>query len=188
MSSAVGTAGEADWVVDVLTFWFDEIGAGEWFAAGKDLDTKVESRFGRLHERVAARLDTPRMDSAAAMLAAVIVLDQFSRHLFRGHRDAYAFDALAREYTRHAVARGLDDSLSPAQRMFLYMPLEHSEDRQDQAESVRLFAPLGGEWLAQAIAHRDVIERFGRFPHRNRVLGRESTPAEVEALAAGMAW
>ncbi len=85
-------------------------------------------------------------------------------------------------------AGGPDHAGIVERRMFLYMPLEHSEDRQDQAESVRLFAPLGGEWLAHAIAHRDVIERFGRFPHRNRILGRESTPAEVEALAAGMAW
>jgi uncharacterized protein (DUF924 family) len=188
MSSMAGTQGEADWVLDVLKFWFEETSAGEWFAGGKDLDGKVAARFKQLHERLAARLEKPRMDSAAAILATVLVLDQFSRHLFRGRPGAYAFDALAREYTRHAVASGLDDALSPAQRMFLYLPLEHSEDRQDQVESVRLFAALGGEGLMHAIAHRDVIERFGRFPHRNRVLGRESTPAEVEALAAGMAW
>jgi len=184
----MSTPTTAAWAASVLAFWFDEVGERGWFEAGAALDPKVDARFRDLHERVAAGLDTPRTDSAVEILAAVIVLDQFSRHLFRGTPRAFACDALARELTRRAVATGLDAALSPPQRMFLYMPLQHSEDRQDQAESVRLYAPLGGDWYAHAIAHRDVIERFGRFPHRNEILHRVSTPAELEALAAGAAW
>ncbi|MCE3284028.1 MAG: hypothetical protein K0R70_284, partial [Steroidobacteraceae bacterium] len=159
------------------------------FAANRALDATIDERFRDLHDRLAAGLVTPRLDSAHETLAAILVLDQFSRHLYRGSPRAYACDVRARELTRHAVESGLHDALTPPERLFAYMPLQHSEDRLDQAESVRLVDAIGNpEWTAFAVAHRDVVERFGRFPHRNEVLGRMSTPEEMEAVAAGAAW
>ncbi|HET9693864.1 MAG TPA: DUF924 family protein [Steroidobacteraceae bacterium] len=189
MTTAVDDRGKLGWTAEVLAFWFGEVGEHGWFQGGLALDQLVVARFRDLHGRVAAGVEAPRLDSPLEVLAAIIVLDQFSRHLFRGSARAYECDLRARQLTRHAIAAGLDKALEPAQRMFLYMPLQHSEDRADQAESVRLYETLGNaEWVAHAAAHREVIERFGRFPHRNAILERESTPAELEALAAGAAW
>jgi uncharacterized protein (DUF924 family) len=179
----------ADWATAVLEYWFDHVGEQGWFAAGRALDAQVDARFRGLHEHVARGLVVPRLDSPHQVVAAILVLDQFSRHLYRGSPRAYACDARARELTRHAVETGLDRALTPSERLFAYMPLQHSEDRLDQAESVRLFESLGNaQWTASAVAHRDVVERFGRFPHRNQILGRISTPEELSAIADGAAW
>jgi uncharacterized protein (DUF924 family) len=177
------------WAADVLAFWFAEVGEQGWFQAGQALDVRVETRFRGLHDRLARGEVVPRLDSAQEVLAVILVLDQFSRHLYRGSPQAYACDARARELTRHLVEAGLDATFTPSERLFAYMPLQHSEDRVDQAEAVRLFEAIGNpQWTAFAVAHRNVIERFGRFPHRNQVLGRVSTPEELEAVAAGAAW
>ena len=177
------------WAADVLRFWFEQVGESGWFDAGAALDAHVEAQFRDLHDRLARGVVLPRLDSAREVLAAILVLDQFSRHLHRGSSRAYAQDARARELTRHLVETGLDATLAAHERLFAYMPLEHSEDRSDQAESVRLFELLGNaRWTSFAVAHRDVVERFGRFPHRNQVLGRVSTPEELEAIASGAAW
>lgn len=179
----------SDWAAGVLRFWFEQVGEQGWFEAGEALDAHVDAQFRDLHDRLARGIVLPRLDSAREVLAAILVLDQFSRHLHRGSPRAYAQDARARELTRHLLATGLDRVFTPEERLFAYMPLQHSEDRRDQAESVRLFESLGNaRWTSFAVAHRDVVERFGRFPHRNQVLGRISTPEELEAIASGAAW
>jgi uncharacterized protein (DUF924 family) len=175
-----------DWTAGVLGFWFDELGESRWFARNEALDATIRRRFLAVYERVlgtgAADIATPRR-----ALAAVLVLDQFPRNMFRGTARAFAADALARDIARQAVAAGLDAGLTPAQRLFVYLPFEHSEDAADQALAVRLIEPLGNDsWTAYARAHQSLIERFGRFPHRNAILGRVSTPEEAEALAGPM--
>ena len=117
------------------------------------------------------------------LLAAVIVLDQFSRHLFRGTPRAFATDSLARRLSSIAIQQGFDTALGEQRRLFLYMPFEHSEERDDQARSVALIASLGNlEWTRAAEAHQLIIERFGRFPHRNAILGRQSSEDELALL------
>ena len=178
-----------DWTVAVLAFWFEHVGEQGWFDAGETLDAQVDARFRDLHDRLADGRLPPRLDSAQEVLAAILVLDQFSRHLYRGSPQAYACDGRARELTRHLVGSGRDSTLTPSERLFAYMPLQHSEDRRDQADSVQLFAAIGNpQWASFAVAHRNVVERFGRFPHRNQVLGRISTPEELKAIAEGAAW
>ena len=117
-------------------------------------------------------------------IAAVIALDQFPRNMFRGSPRAFATDALALSIAQHAIAAGWDEELTQQQRLFLYMPFQHAEDRAVQARSIELFTRLGlGENLDYANRHKEIVDRFGRFPHRNEVLGRVSTPEEVEFIA-----
>ena len=180
------TSDEPSWVRTVLDFWFEEVGPRYWFTGGPAIDAKVRERFLHLHETLSHARDESRQLSPRVALATILVLDQFSRHLFRGTPRAYSTDSLACGLARVAVERGLDAGMSADERQFLYMPLQHSEDPADQALSVRLVRALGNdEWTRYAVEHRDVIEKFGRFPHRNAILGRESTPAEREAIAAG---
>jgi uncharacterized protein (DUF924 family) len=123
------------------------------------------------------------------LLAAVIVLDQFSRNLFRDTPRAYAADPIARRLARRAIAQGLDVAMTAQERMFLYLPFEHSEDRADQALAVELFAQLGNaEWTGYALKHKAIIDRFGRFPHRNAILNRHSSADEVECLQQREDW
>lgn len=179
---------------DVLDFWFgreDDPDYGEsrdaWFRKDEAFDTTVRDRFGGLYEEAAAGgLDGWR-EEAGSCLALVIVLDQFPRNMFRGDARTHATDADALEATAYAVDRGLDRELPPFQRMFLYMPFMHSEGVADQRRSVELFASLaeeagGPDVTEYAVGHREIVERFGRFPHRNAILGRETTPEEAEFL------
>ena len=177
---------EPGWVAAVLRFWFEELSADDWFAKDHHLDERIRARFLPLYEELVARealeAATPR-----ALLAAVVVLDQFSRNMFRDSPRAYGADPLARRLARTAVDRGLDRAMTDQERMFLYLPFEHSEDRTDQALSVELFSRLGNEgWTKYALAHKELIDRFGRFPHRNATLNRESTPAELARLREPM--
>jgi uncharacterized protein (DUF924 family) len=119
----------------------------------------------------------------------VIVLDQFSRNLFRADPRAYAADPLARRVAMAAIERGFDMALPVQQRLFLYLPLQHSEDAADQQRALALVEALGNAaWTEPALAHKQVIDRCGRFPHRNAILGRESTPDELDVLAAPLSW
>lgn len=175
--------GEDDWVTNVLAFWFGEVGSQRWFAKDEALDATIRERFSRLHEGLAAAKQRPQADSPRAMLAAVIATDQFPRNMYRGTPRAYASDDVALQWAREAVDRGLDSAMAAEERQFLYMPFQHSEVRADQARSVQLVGSLGeDEWTKYALAHRDIIERFGRFPHRNAILGRTSTPDELRLL------
>ncbi len=171
----------AAWADDVLRFWFDELTPADWFAKSGALDARIRERFGKLYEQISAADDLPT--DARELQAAVIVLDQFSRNLFRDDARAFAADARARALAAQAVARGLDAGLPPEQRVFLYLPFEHSEDRADQTRAVALISALGNEqWTRYALAHQALVERFGRFPHRNAVLGRASTPEEINMM------
>jgi uncharacterized protein (DUF924 family) len=170
---------EPPWVEEVLRFWFQELGADLWFVTNDEVDTKIRARFLGVHEKIANGA-VPDTSSLRALLAAVIVLDQFSRNMFRGTPRAFATDTIARSLARRAIAIGFDVAMTPEERYFFYLPFEHSEDREDQALSVRLIGQLGSEdWTRYALAHQATIERFGRFPHRNAILGRTSRPDEV---------
>ncbi len=167
----------------VLAFWFGEATAQQWFAKDDAFDATIRERFGALHRRLSREVPAQWLADPASQLAAVIVLDQFSRNLHRGSPAAYAQDEAALALARMAVARGDDGPLQPSERHFLYMPFMHSENLADQDECVRLMGGLGlGEALDAARRHRAIIARFGRFPHRNAALGRETTPEEETFL------
>jgi uncharacterized protein (DUF924 family) len=165
---------------DVLGFWF--AAPARWWKKDPVFDTEIRDRFLALHEAVdrgehEAWLETPR-----GALAYVIVLDQFSRNMFRGSARSFASDTRARAASRRAVDRGDDRALSDDERPFLYMPFMHSEDLADQDRCSALFAALRPDQARFAEMHRDIIRRFGRFPHRNGLLGRQSTSEEEEFL------
>lgn len=178
---------------EVLDFWFGPLetrgkGRREWFVKDAAFDATIRARFGDLHGR-AARGDLEAWRAAPApTLALVIVLDQFSRNLHRGDARAFAQDEYARACAVQALLRKDDLGFLPVERQFLYLPFEHSEDLLDQEKSVDLFRSLEAfeetrgltEWAEK---HRVIVARFGRFPHRNAALGRDSTPEEVEFLA-----
>jgi uncharacterized protein (DUF924 family) len=173
---------EHSWVRDVLAFWFKELHPTDWFAGNDATDEKIRARFLGLHERIASS-EGSGMTAPESVLAGVIVLDQFSRNLFRGQASAFAADPLARRLARDAIAQGFDEAMTAEQRFFLYLPFEHSEDRADQVLAVELIGRLGREdWTRYAEAHKSVIDRFGRYPHRNAALGRPSTPEEIDFL------
>jgi uncharacterized protein (DUF924 family) len=183
---STGLQHEPDWVREVLSFWFLELGPRQWFGKDADVDARIRMRFGALHAQLLAT-QAAGAESLASKQAAIIVLDQFSRNLYRDDARAFAGDALARRLAREVVDAGGDAGLAAEQRMFLYLPFEHSESLADQELSLRLYARLGhAEWTKYAQAHHDLIARFGRFPHRNAVLGRASTPEEIAAMKAPM--
>jgi len=171
------------WIDDVLHFWFEELQRDEWFKRDDGVDATIRKRFGALHATLTEKVPASVTMTPQGALATVIVLDQFSRNLFRNSPRAFACDATALAISQEAIGRGFDRELTRDHRVFLYMPFQHSEDRVVQRRSLELFAALDiPENLDYARQHRDIIERFGRFPHRNRVLGRESTHEETEFL------
>lgn len=186
---AVPPAPPSDWAERLLHFWLAEHGDVDWFGGGAQFDALIAERFadwrGALREHpVETFLADPR-----TALAAVILFDQIPRNAYRGQAEAFATDHLALAISRAAIAGGFDASLSKYERLFLYLPFEHSESLADQRESVRLIGSLGDAGLLQyALAHQAMIERFGRFPHRNAALGREDRPGEAEAVADGNRW
>lgn len=172
-----------NWVDEVLTFWFDEVGQDAWFKGNSKLDAKIRDRFGALYEKLSAHAPKEGAEDPRGALAAVILFDQFPRNMFRGKAKAFATDDLAIRIAREAVTSRFDEKLSPEERQFLYMPFQHSEVSADQEHAVMLFKAIDDEEaLRYAIEHRDIIQRFGRFPHRNETLGRKSTPEELAFL------
>lgn len=168
---------------DVLRFWFEETAPAQWWKKDHGFDRRIEVRFGDLHRRAAACELHGWRNRVQGRLAEVIVLDQFSRNIFRDAPASFAHDTLALALAQCAVDAGADRELDPPQRSFLYMPYMHSESRVIQAMSIELFERLGipGN-LDFAKRHRVIIDRFGRYPHRNAILGRASTPEEIEFL------
>ncbi len=169
---------------EVLRFWFDELSRAQWFSVTQELDAEIRDRFGELHLAFArGELEDWRV-KPHYHLAAIIVLDQFSRNIYRGTPLAFAADWIALREARLAVETGADQAVAPERRAFFYLPFEHSEMMEDQERSVSLFTALGDEqYLDYAQRHLDVIRQFGRFPHRNALLGRVSTNAELDYLS-----
>lgn len=169
--------------MDVLKFWFEQTEPDQWFEKDPTFDASIRERFLGLHEILVSRGNNDLLTDAQTALAAVVVLDQMSRNMFRHAPRAFAADPQALWLAEAAIARGFDAGLTKDQRMFLYLPFQHAEDRQVQVRAVALMTCLGDPELQKwAEAHRAIVDRFGRFPHRNRVLGRISTPEESEFL------
>jgi uncharacterized protein (DUF924 family) len=167
---------------DILQFWFRELREEQWFKADPGLDQAIRDRFLDAHEAIAASPPKQTPDPRTA-LAGVIALDQFPRNMFRRTPRAFATDPIALALASATVDRGLDKTLSNKERSFLYLPFEHSEDAAVQVRSIELFTGLGdANALDYAQRHKAIIDRFGRYPHRNAVLGRPSTAEELEFL------
>jgi len=169
---------------EILGFWFAPRMERRWFAKDPGFDREVRARLQPHHERAAQGAYRHWLGAPRGCLALCLLLDQVPRNLFRDDPRAFVCDGQALEVTRQALARGFDCFLVPPERLFLYLPLEHSEDLVDQERCVRLVATFGNAMLYDfAVRHRDIVARFGRFPHRNAALGRRSTAQEAAFLA-----
>lgn len=176
-----------DWPHALLRFWFG-LRPEQWWTADAELDAEVRERFEDLWRQERDQPPGAFLASADRALAATLLFDQFPRNMFRGHADQFSTDPLALAIARDATEQGLDQALPPERRAFLYMPFMHSEELAVQRRSVTLFTALGDpDKLDFARKHHQVIERFGRFPHRNQALGRRSTPEE-EAFGLTPPW
>jgi uncharacterized protein (DUF924 family) len=170
-----------DWRADVLKFWFG-LTYDQWWGGGPEIDHRIRQNFLRLWAEKRELPVERFLGDPLTALAAVILFDQFPRNMFRDHADQFATDQLALAIARAAVDKGFDEQLEPQERGFLYMPFQHSEDLADQNRGLLLFTALGDDkQLGYAKKHHEVIERFGRFPHRNKVLGRAPRPEELAA-------
>jgi uncharacterized protein (DUF924 family) len=179
----------ADWARQILAFWFEEHGDSDWFGGGPEFDAKVTERFAGWRDALRSQPVEAFTAHADTALAAIVLFDQVPRNAFRGTAEAFATDHIALNIARHAVELGLDAGLTKDQKLFLYLPFEHSENEADQRESVRLISGLGDQrWLQFALDHQAMIERFGRFPHRNEALGRADRDGEAEAVSKGGHW
>jgi uncharacterized protein (DUF924 family) len=187
MSAAVPEASDAQaaQIGEVLRFWFEETENDRRFAKDPAFDEAIRARFGALHARAAAGGCAGWAETAEGALALLILLDQFSRNLYRDSPRAFACDAAALAVARRAIERGFDLAVPVDRRVFFYLPLEHNEDLADQERCCRLVRERIGDAksIDYAERHRDVIARFGRFPHRNKAIGRASTPAEEAYLS-----
>jgi len=181
---------------EILFFWFDTPSDKQeyyderrklWFAANPQIDQEIQARFLPHYKAAAARELQEWTTSPRSALSLILLCDQFPRNMFRGEPRAFATDARARQVTAQLLLTEGDKQLHPAERMFVYMPLMHSEDLTQQEQSVALFRQLAQDnplvdSVSFAIRHREIIKRFGRFPHRNVILGRPSTPEEIAFL------
>ena len=168
---------------DVLSFWFSESVKPFWFKKDPKFDWEINQRFINTYQLAKTGALVEWRKNPEDILALIIVLDQFPRNMFRNTPQAFATDAQAVKLTKEALEQNFQQELSPQQQVFLYMPLMHSERQADQSKCVELFTNLGKEDnLRFAIKHQEIINRFGRFPHRNEILGRESTSEEQKFL------
>ncbi|MEA3059951.1 MAG: hypothetical protein QOF05_673 [Sphingomonadales bacterium] len=171
----------SDWRSDVLKFWFG-LDPAQWWKADPALDHRITQSFLKLWAEKRQLPVDAFLDDPLTALAGVILFDQLPRNMFRGHADQFATDHLALGIAKEAIDRDFDEKLQPQERGFLYMPFPHSESLGDQNRSMLLFTELGDdEQLGYAQKHHDIIERFGRFPHRNAILGRAPRPEELAA-------
>ena len=169
---------------EILSFWFEECSSDVWFNAPAGLDERMRGRFRETHLALARALPEVWRASPANRLASIIVLDQFPRNIYRGTPLAFATDCLALREAKAALDAGADQAVPRECRPFFYIPFQHAEDITEQERSVALFTAYGDEeHLEYALRHREVIAAFGRFPHRNAILGRESIEAELEYLS-----
>lgn len=171
---------------DVIRFWFVDHGSDDWFSSSEAFDAELAAAFADTHAAVAQGEAWSWREAPEGRLAEILVLDQFSRQLFRGSARAFASDSMALALAQEAVAGGNDKALDPQKRMFLYMPYMHSESLVVHEEALRLFTDLDNENILKfEIAHADCLRRFGRYPRRNAALGRESTAEEKAYIADG---
>lgn len=168
----------------VLRFWFEEIEPKQWWGKSKDFDQSINQRFGALHQQASACELWTWRESAKGRLAEIIILDQFSRNIYRDQALSFSCDPLALGLAQSAVQLKADQELEPQMRAFMYMPYMHSESLTVHEQAKTLFASTGLEGnMASELKHCAIIERFGRYPHRNAILGRQSTPEELEFLS-----
>ena len=168
----------------ILAFW-RVAGPDKWFAADDVFDGEIHARFAPTYEAAASGALNHWQESMDGTLALLVLLDQFPRNLFRGEARAYATDKQARVMAEQAISRGIDREFPIAERQFFYLPFMHSEDLADQERCIALFGNADAQGLQHAETHADIIRRFGRFPHRNRALGRATTPEEQAFLDRG---
>lgn len=174
---------DRSWIGDVLRFWFVERTPQDWFGKSWVVDLMIRDRFRGLHARLAQQVPPDVLERPDGALAAIVVLDQFSRNLYRGEAKAFAQDEQALGIAKLTIDRGFDRRWPVEKRQFAYLPFEHSEDRATQERSMQVFGELGvPDNLHYAWLHKIIIDRFDRFPHRNAALGRPSTPEEIAFL------
>jgi uncharacterized protein (DUF924 family) len=174
------TAGIID---EIVRFWFETLKPEDWYRKDQAIDAEIAKRFGATYEALKDSVPPNWIAEPKGMLAAILVLDQFPRNMFRDDPRAFATDRMALALAKRAIGDGFDARVPPEQRAFVYMPFQHSEAAADQAQSIALFTALGNPLnLDFALRHQAIIARFGRFPHRNDVLGRTSTAAELAFL------
>ncbi len=182
MTSANSSSGKID---EILTFWFRDLTPEQWWRS-KELDDVIRERFLDVYEELAQEVPTSWLDTPQGALAAILVLDQFPRNIFRNTKMSFATDPIALDLSRKAIGKEFDKTLNTNEKTFLYMPFQHSENASDQEQSVLLFKSLGDKNSYDfAMQHKEIIDRFGRFPHRNEALGRVSTEEEIAFLAEG---
>jgi len=171
----------SNWRQEILTYWF-KLDPKQWWRSEPGIDDEIRKRFLELWSEKRQLPVEAFLDDPFSALSAVIMFDQFPRNMFRGHADQFQTDHLALAIAKGAVERGFDDEVDTKERQFFYMPFEHSENLADQKRSLQFFTALGDDYLlGYARKHHDIIERFGRFPHRNAMLGRPPRPEEVAA-------
>ena len=169
---------------DIVTFWRNA-GYERWYAKDDAFDQELRDRFMGTWEAARDGKLSNWQESDEGVLALLIVLDQFPRNMFRGDVRAFSTDPLARTVASRAITEGRDQHIEQGMRSFMYLPFEHSEDMADQERSIALFGSLSADSLKWAVLHADIIRKFGRFPHRNAVLGRATTPEETIFLSDG---
>jgi uncharacterized protein (DUF924 family) len=189
-------------VQSILDFWFGKETTAKrvnhqksalWWSKNEGIDREIKERFGRVTEDVLEGKKRDWLDSPGGMLASIICVDQFSRNMYRGQAKCFSYDHCSIQIAKLMLAKGFDNDLTPIQRSFAFLPFEHSEKLEDQEKSLELYASLVDEVSAEsreifdrcyqyALEHHEIIERFGRFPHRNIILERQSTPEELEFL------
>ena len=170
-------------VDEIVAFWFETLKPEDWYRKNPAIDAAITERFGATYEAVKTGVPPDWLAEPKGMLAAIIVLDQFPRNMFRDDARAFATDQAALALAKRAISEGTDMRLAPEQRAFIYLPFQHAETRDDQARSIELFTALGNpNNLDFALRHQAIIACFGRFPHRNSVLGRASTAEELAFL------
>ena len=176
------------WAGKLLNFWFDTLGPDDWFRGSAEVDAEIEKRFEPVLLEQADKPFEHFAENAETARAAILLFDQVPRNIYRDTPRAFAFDPVALALAKHCIAEGWDNDLPDAQRQFVAMPLMHSEDLADQEASLAYFAQHLPDNLSFAKSHHAMIARFGRFPHRNDVLGRETTAEEQAAIDEGFSW
>ena len=170
---------DASNIDEIVRFWFETLTPEDWYRKDPAIDVEIAKRFEATYEALKTSVPPAWIAEPKGMLAAILVLDQFPRNMFRDDPRAFATDQAALSLAKRAIDKGIDMRLPPQQRAFIYLPFQHAETLDDQARSVTLFTALGNpNNLDFALRHQSIIARFGRFPHRNSLLGRVSTAAE----------